>query len=205
MRKINLFPSLHKVVETFDFSEISPLRKSLLQPFIQVLTCEIAQRGVAELNFICTHNSRRSQLAQIWAKVAADVFAVDVKSFSGGTEVTSLNERIVASLRRFGFHVDKQGASNPKYLINYGSEESVVAFSKMFDDPFNPVAGFTAVMTCSHADETCPFISGAKERISLTYEDPKVFDGSVEEARKYDEHSAQIGREMFYAFSQIVQ
>ena len=58
-------------------------------------------------------------------------------------------------------------------------------------------------MTCSDADENCPFIPGAEMRLPLTYEDPKEADDKPEERAVYDERVRQIGREIFYAMQLI--
>ena len=58
-------------------------------------------------------------------------------------------------------------------------------------------------MTCSHADENCPLIPGAEKKISLMYEDPKLFDRTILEKEKYRERSLQIATEMKYVFSKI--
>ncbi|MEM6771423.1 MAG: protein-tyrosine-phosphatase, partial [Bacteroidota bacterium] len=76
-----------------------------------------------------------------------------------------------------------------------------ICFSKRYDDAVNPKANFAAVMTCSDADENCPFIPGADVRIPLTYEDPKVADGTPEEATVYDERLREIGRELLWALA----
>lgn len=47
-------------------------------------------------------------------------------------------------------------------------------------------------MTCSQADEGCPFISEPEKRIPITYEDPKAFDNTPQQAEKYEERSVQI-------------
>lgn len=58
-------------------------------------------------------------------------------------------------------------------------------------------------MTCSEADGGCPFIAGAERRIALTYEDPKAFDNTPQQAEKYWERSVQIATELYYVFAQI--
>ena len=58
-------------------------------------------------------------------------------------------------------------------------------------------------MTCSHADENCPFIAGALQRIPVRYEDPKAFDNTPIQLEKYEERSFQIATEMKYVFSKI--
>ena len=62
---------------------------------------------------------------------------------------------------------------------------------------------FGAIMTCSHADENCPFVNGAEMRMTISFDDPKDFDGTPEEAEMYKERACQIGREILYSFSQI--
>ena len=58
-------------------------------------------------------------------------------------------------------------------------------------------------MTCSHADENCPFIPGAEIRIPVRYDDPKAFDGTDLMEAKYLERSKEIATEMLYVFSKI--
>ncbi|MEL7160862.1 MAG: DUF481 domain-containing protein [Bacteroidota bacterium] len=146
------------------------------------------------LNFICTHNSRRSHLGQIWAAVAAAYYGLErVQTFSGGTEATAFNPRAVAALERAGFRVENPGGENPHYRVHFAPDApALVCFSKIYDDPVNPSDAFAAVMTCDHADANCPFIPGAELRLPLTYEDPKVADGTPAEAARYDERVQQI-------------
>lgn len=179
-------------------SELDPARKEALEPLINYLR----KRNKAQLNFICTHNSRRSQMAQVWAQVAADYYHYDLTSYSGGIEVTACNERTVAALERAGLKtLSAEGEINPLYKLSYSEDKASIALSsKLFDDSINPSSDFAAVMTCSHAEENCPFVAGADQRIALTYEDPKAFDDSPEEAQAYDRRCAQIAREMFYVF-----
>jgi len=181
-------------------------RLAVLKPLIDYIQSKIDQGKEINLNFICTHNSRRSQFSQIWAQTAADYFGIPAKCYSGGVEVTAFNERAVASIKRSGFDVVAQGKgeSNPIYLVSHSKDhDPIKAFSKLFDDPVNKAEQFAAVMTCSHADENCPFIPGTEQRIAVRYEDPKAFDDTPEEASKYDERSMQIAGEMFYVFSKV--
>ncbi len=160
-----------------------------------------AQDG-ARLNFICTHNSRRSHLGMIWAAVAAHVAGLSITTFSGGTEATALNPIMVAALQRAGFRVDNPGGENPHYRVSFAEGVApLICFSKRYDDPVNPASGFAAVMTCAEADEHCPVISGADLRVALTYDDPKAADGTPEEVERYDERLRQIGRELLWALS----
>ncbi len=161
----------------------------------------------ARLTFICTHNSRRSQMAQIWAQAAAKFFGVPgVSAFSGGTETTAFNPRAVAALSRAGFQVERTTTGeNPVYHVHAGYElDPVRAFSKTYLDHSNPQRGFCAVMTCSSADRDCSVISTADERVLIACEDPKHYDGTDQETAQYDERCRQICREMCWVFAATV-
>jgi arsenate reductase len=143
-------------------------------------------------------------MSQIWAATAAHYYNVAlVETYSGGTELSAFNPRAVAALERAGFRVDQASSEpNPLYRVTFCEDGTPLeAFSKVFGDPRNPRSDFCAVMTCSQADRSCPFVPGASARVSIPYEDPKDFDGTNDEAEQYDERCRQISREMLYAFS----
>ncbi|MCE7055876.1 protein-tyrosine-phosphatase [Algoriphagus sp. AGSA1] len=204
LANVKLLPGLAATVEQARSQTIPEERKESLQALIDYIQSKLAAGDDINLNFICTHNSRRSQFSQIWAQTAADYFGVPANCYSGGVEVTEFNGRAVESIKRSGFRVTKKGDENPVYFIFHSDEaEPISAFSKLFDDPINKGQRFAAVMTCAHADENCPFIPGTGSRIPVRYEDPKKYDGTPEEASRYDERSMQIASEMFYVFSKI--
>lgn len=183
---------------------IPSTRKVWLTEIIEYIKSKIEKNQEINLNFICTHNSRRSQLSQVWAKVASVYYGIEMNSYSGGVEVTAFNERAIDSLVRSGFSILFENSINPKYEISYSENENpIIAFSKLFDDDFNQADYFAAIMTCSDADENCPHIPNAEKRIPLRYDDPKSYDDTPLELEKYDERSLQIASEMFYVFSQI--
>lgn len=195
---------LQTTIDTVQKLAISDERREVLQPLIDYIQSKMDQDTRVNLNFICTHNSRRSQFAQIWAQTAADYFGVPANCHSGGVEVTAFNERAVESIKRSGFRVASKCQDNPVYFVfNSDDAHPIIAFSKLFDDPINNTKQFAAVMTCSHADENCPFIPGTEKRIPVRYDDPKEFDGTAQEAEKYDERSMQIASEMFFVFSKV--
>lgn len=197
-------PGLSATIEKARNQRISDERKEVLKVLIDYIQRKVDQGKEVNLNFICTHNSRRSQFSQIWAQTAADYFGIPAHCYSGGVEVTAFNKRAVASIERSGFRVSSKGDFNPVYYVfKSDANEPIVTFSKLFDDPINNAVPFAAVMTCSHADEHCPFIPGAEKRIPVRYEDPKEFDDTPQETIKYDERSMQIAAEMFYVFSKI--
>ena len=200
-----MFSSISSLITRIDNSTISDQRKELLKPLKEYLSSKIKQKSVVNLNFICTHNSRRSQLSEVWAKIIGDFYGLNINTFSGGIEITACNERTINSLSRLGFKIKNLGGENPHYEIKYADNKTpITLFSKLYDDPANPKTGFAAVMSCSHADENCPFIPGAEKRISLPYEDPKAYDNTADEAKIYDERSIQIATEMKYVFSGLL-
>lgn len=202
--KKQAFSSIQAVVDELDITTIPERRMPVLHDLIYYIREKSTGNQPVLLNFICTHNSRRSQLSQLWAQVMAYIFGVQARCFSGGTEATAFNERAVASIKRAGFRVSQAGENNPHYTVGFASgADPLVMYSKTFDDETNPTQGFAAIMTCSDADENCPFIAGADRRVPLRYEDPKAFDDTGLEAEKYDERSLQIATELLYVFSQI--
>lgn len=195
-----LAQTINELAQTF--STIPEARKETLGKLADYISKQKGQ-GV-RLNFICTHNSRRSHLGMIWAAVAAARYGLSVETFSGGTEATAFNPRAVAALERAGFRIENPGGSNPAYQVYFAdAEQPLICFSKKYDDEANPSADFAAIMTCSEADQGCPFIPGAAWRLPLTYEDPKAADDTPAEETRYDERTAQIGREILYAFSLV--
>lgn len=196
---------LHCIEEILK-QKISEERKDVLQPLIDFIQQKVQARKPVNLNFICTHNSRRSHLSQVWAQTASAYYKIpDVQCYSGGTEVTALFPKVAETLEAQGFLVLKiSDTDNPVYAIRYNEDSfPIIGFSKKYDHPFNPETGFAAIMTCSQADDGCPFIAGAEKRIPVTFEDPKVSDNTPQQTQVYKERSLQIATEMFYVFSQI--
>lgn len=189
-----------------DVQSISEERKAVLQPLIDFIQQKVNDRQDININFICTHNSRRSHLSQVWAQVASAHFNIpNVHCYSGGTEETALFPKVAETLTEQGFNIFKiADTNNPVYAIKYSDNAlPIIGFSKKYDNPFNPVSAFTAIMTCSQADGGCPFIAGAEKRIPVTFEDPKISDNTPEQSKVYAERSLQIATEMFYVFSKI--
>ena len=189
-----------------DFDSISEERKEVLRTLTEYIKVKSEKDEEINLTFICTHNSRRSHMSQIWAQTAAEYYNIDnVFTYSGGTEATAFNSRAVKALKKAGFDIEKTGEdSNPVYLVNYGKGKNPLkCFSKKYSDEFNPQENFAAVMTCSDADEACPVVFGAESRFSTPFEDPKKFDDTDKEEMMYDERCKQIATELLYVFSSV--
>ena len=189
-----------------EFDTISIERKALLGKIASYVISKKNAGKPINMVYICTHNSRRSHFGQIWAQVAAHYFNIkNVNVFSGGTEATAFNINAINAIERIGFDVKKiDNDVNSIYHISYDEiERPIVCFSKVYNDPENPKSEFAAIMTCSDAEENCPFIPGVELRIGTTYDDPKAFDNTPLQDVKYDERSKQIALETLYAFSLI--
>ncbi|NVK09087.1 MAG: protein-tyrosine-phosphatase [Tenacibaculum sp.] len=200
----SLFTEIQQTLSSLP--NVSEERKQVLQPLVSYIQEKLSNKEVINLNFICTHNSRRSHLSQVWAQTMAFYYQIpNVLSYSGGTEATAMNATVVDTLAGNGFRIQQLSeGTNPIYAIKYAENtSSIIGFSKKYDDTFNPTSAFCAIMTCSQADEGCPFIAGADKRIPVTYEDPKLYDGTSSEKEKYLERSLQIAAEMRYVFSTV--
>ena len=201
-----ILPKIESVINSLDTTSITQDRKQVLKPLINYIRSKENKESKISLNFICTHNSRRSHFSHVWAQAIAKFFKVNnVFCYSGGTEATALYPMVVETLKRSGFIVKAtSNDTNPIYSIKYSDNAPpITGFSKTFDSEINPISNFAAILTCSDADENCPFIEGAETRIPITYEDPKSSDGTLEKQRIYMQRSLQIATEMKYVFSEI--
>lgn len=188
-----------------NFAEIPAERKATLEKIAGYISTKKSNHESVQLEFVCTHNSRRSHLGQIWAAVAAAYYQVsEVHTFSGGTEATAFNPNAIKAIAAAGFEVRKATEGiNPVYHVYFDDDKYVTCFSKVYNHETNPRENFAAIMTCSDAEENCPFIPGCELRIATTYNDPKAYDGTVLQDEKYTERSNQIGMECLYLFSKL--
>ena len=186
---------------------LTPARKELLLRLVDFISRQLSEEGEVHLNFICTHNSRRSHISQLWAAAGAAHFGLaNVYTYSGGTEATAFQPRAIAAMERAGFKITTKDSSvdNPVYTVLFSDQQSgTKAWSKTFDDEANPKQQFAAVMTCSDADQNCPFVPGTSLRLPLTFEDPKVADGTSFESVRYDQSVREIGKELLWVMREV--
>lgn len=205
-KESNVFTDIIDVISKLDVQDISEERKAILKPLVEYVQGKVDENSAVRINFICTHNSRRSHLSQVWAQTMANYFHLNqVICYSAGTEATALFPMAAKALQNSGFQIKAISTNeNPVYSIKFSENaHPIIGFSKALDDDFNPKTAFAAIMTCDSANEACPFVPGAEARIPITYLDPKAFDNTPQQAEKYTERSLQIATEMFYVFSQI--
>jgi arsenate reductase len=195
----NFFESAHKK------TTITEDRKIVLSNIVAAIAQEYSENKTVNLNFICTHNSRRSQLGQVWSFFAASYFNLNINAFSGGTEVTAFYKNTVKTLQKVGFEFQLTDFShqNPTYQISFnGTENRILGFSKLYSNPIN-TEPFMAITTCNNADINCPFIPTASHRFHLPFIDPKHSDGTKEQEKTYLQTSIQIAGEVYFIFSEV--
>ena len=197
---------IREIIAQLSTERISEERKIILQPLIEFISSKISKNEEVRLNFICTHNSRRSHLSQIWAQTMANYYQIEnVFCYSGGTEATAMFPKISESLQYQGFEILKLSETeNPVYAVKFAeNEHAVICFSKKYNDDFNPKSAFAAILTCDSADENCPIVYGAEARIPIKYEDPKKSDGTPEMNETYFNRSLEIATEMKFVFENL--
>ena len=207
----HLDPVLDQLIDqlTEDADRIPASRLAILASLTDHIRKHLKGREPVRLNFICTHNSRRSQMSQIWAHAAAVAYQIPrLETGSGGTEATAFHPNAVRAMQTLGFRMSPEetgeNPENPRYRISVGTgTPDLVCYSKRFEDAFPAGTAFVAVMTCSDADQNCPVVPGALARIPLTFEDPKASDGSGKEQQEYLRTAVEIGREILHVFRHI--
>ncbi len=197
---------LNTTIALFNANNISADRQKVLQPLVEYILAKKTNNQPTALNFICTHNSRRSHLAQIWAQAMASYFSIkNIYCYSGGTEATALFSMIATVLQEQGFTISKLSLEpNPIFAIKHAENEMAsICFSKKYNDAFNPKNNYCAIPTCNSANETCPIIIGAESRIPIMYIDPKEFDNTPQQMEMYTKRSLEIGEEMWWVFNNV--
>lgn len=199
--------SIITMISGFNENQIPDKRKAILQPLIDFIQSKKNQNDVINLNFICTHNSRRSHFCQVWAQAMAAHFNIDkVFCYSAGTVETEIFPVVPITLQVQGFdlYMVSRG-KNPVYAIKFDDNSAPVhAFSKTIGYGGNPKSNFAAVMTCDDADKKCPILPGAEKRIAINYVDPKKSDGTAKMMETYYNKSLEIGQEMWWVFKNVI-
>lgn len=199
-----LLPYVNEVAH--ELNAVPAARQNVLGKIAADIAAQLKAGKEANLTFICTHNSRRSHMSQIWAQTAAYYYGLNkVQAFSGGTEVTACNCRTITAMRRVGFDIkDATSGQNPLYLVRYAEDRSAIrAYSKLYNADANPKRDFIALMTCSSADKSCPIVKGAIARHAIHYADPRLCDDTPTETTAYNERCREIAREMYYIMSVV--
>ncbi len=194
---------IQKVV--IDLGKIPQKRKKILLEIVSYIKQNYLIEDRSNIIFICTHNSRRSQLAQCWLSVSCRYYNLNkINTFSGGLEITSLNSNALNALKRSGFIVNHIDTKDNIYLLKTSKKnKGQTLYSKKHDSKNNPQRKFLAIITCSDANKQCPVVRGADKKIFLPYHDPRISDGSGLEKTTYDQSCFNIAQEMFYIMKKV--
>ena len=192
-----------KTIETIFKMKVADNRAFVLNKIVNYTHKKISENKIPKLNFICTHNSRRSQFCQFWATFFSNYYNIECRVFSGGTFETQVNKNVINNIKDYGFSISFKESNNPLYSIHYKNLNLGDYFSKIYLDLENPKSEFAAIMTCSDAENNCPLVEGAEIKFSLQYDDPKKYDKSKIEKTEYKKTSEKIASEMNYLFHKL--
>ncbi len=149
------------------------------------------------LVFICTHNSRRSQFSEIWGNILSTYHKKNINVLSAGMIKTEVYFQVIESLKRIGFKITHNKNS---YLLQH-LNINMNLYSKILSDI--KINNFISIMTCSEAEASCPIDLRSKSNLKLLYEDPKIYDNTKNEQKKYDSTCLKIAYELNYIFKNI--
>ena len=123
-----MLENLSKTIEIIKNISVSDERKEVLKPLADYIQNKVNTNEEIRLNFICTHNSRRSHLSQIWAQTMAFHFGIkNVYCYSGGTEATAMFPKVGETLVNQGFQIQKLSQEqNPVYAVKFDDNQHSV-------------------------------------------------------------------------------
>ena len=180
-------------------------RKEQIKPLIDTIKSSLSSHQSATVQFICTHNSRRSQTAEFLLDILAREYGLNITALSAGTEATAFNPRMVTAITSYGFQLLEYGHDkNPLYIYSV-EHDDLYYYSKRYDEELIPIGQRIIVTVCGDAEENCPIIPGTFKRLHLGYTDPKHSDGTASEADTYRAKVLEIGVEMLYLVKELAQ
>ena len=185
--------SLDKYIDNLDDIILRDYQKRRVKKISEELRGEI--NSCNKIVFICTHNSRRSQLCEVWGSILSKRFNLDLSFFSAGTEKTEVCGEAIKSLERAGIEI---GIGGKIKLMHNQIELHSKTLDEIKEDEF------IAIMTCSDAEKNCPVEPRSKKNIKLFYDDPKKYDGTIEASVEYDKTCRLIASELNAIFKTLV-
>ena len=113
---MSLYKQIEETISTLKVETISQERKLILRPLINFVKEKVIAKKLVNINFICTHNSRRSHLAQIWAKVMAANFGFENVIYFDIKDVGKSSAK---------FDIERLIFLNRKYIQNMKDEQLI--------------------------------------------------------------------------------
>lgn len=203
-----LFPPIEAYLAQLSPNNITEKRKEKLNMISEYIYKKLKQQEPVALNFICTHNSRRSFLTNVWANVLAYHFKLPlIESYSAGTEATEIFSSCLEVLEENGFQISRKSKTpvNPTYEIKFSeAAKKITDYSKsLAQQQLNQE--FIAILTCDEANQACPMVPRAEIRFALPYQDPKAFDKLPNQKEAYRATNTQIATELLYLFNALAK
>ena len=180
-------------------ARVDPTRRPALRSCAAAIARQLDARGEVSVVAVCTHNSRRSQLAEVWLAVASAAAGLGgVSVCSGGSDPVAVAPGAIAVLRERGFRVEADTAdANPRLRVRgHGIERELYAKPLGEAVAGVPLRGGVALMVCAAADAACPPVPQVGYRARLPFADPRHADGTPGEAAAYRAASDRIEAEM---------
>lgn len=199
-----LYPEIIEFLNGITANSIDSERREKWNALAQRLRKKDNQGAI---NFICTHNARRSVISQSLASALAHHHGLTgIKAWSGGAEETFVHPNSIKLLLRIGYRLKEQTTGeNPRYTLSYAEgAPDLLLFSKKFDDPSSP-APYHAILVCSKGDAACPFIPNVASRTLIPFEDPGAFDNTPKADEAYYEAATLIGDELKQFFQLLIK
>ena len=185
--------SLDKYIDNLDEVILRDYQKSRVKKISQELSGVI--NSCNKIVFMCTHNSRRSQLSEVWANILSNRLNLKLSFFSAGTEKTKVYKEVIETLCRVGVDINKEGKLNL-------TSNTINIYSKTLDEIKEDK--FIGIMNCSDAEKHCPLDPRSKKNIKLFYDDPKKYDRTTKESDEYDRTCRLIASELNAIFKLLV-
>ena len=167
-------------------------QKDRLELIANELNKKIKETNV--LVFLCTHNSRRSQICEVWGSIFSLIYKKEILINSAGTIKTSVHKEIFNVLKKCGVSVNENEEIAFKNLL-------IKLKSKTLDQI--DAKKFIAIMTCSDAEKSCPIDSRSVKNINMFFKDPKVYDNTKYMEEEYLKTNSNIAEELNYIFKRI--
>ena len=188
----NMEPVFNKFFSRIDSFNPNQKRKKRLDNIASVINENLNK--TRSIVFLCTHNSRRSQICEVWGKVFAEIYRKKININSAGAFKTVVHSQVYESIVKCGLVVDNKKEiffDKKKFKLNSKTIDSLT------------MKNFIAVMTCSNAEKSCPNDPRSIRNIKMFFNDPRIYDETDKMSREYLNTTIYIAEELNYIFKNI--
>ena len=189
---INMDLVFNKFFSRIDSFNPNQKRKKRLDNIASVINENLNK--TRSIVFLCTHNSRRSQICEVWGKVFAEIYRKKININSAGAFKTVVHSQVYESIVKCGLIVNNKKEiffDKKKFKLNSKTTDSIT------------MKNFIAVMTCSDTEKSCPHDSRSVRNIKMFFNDPRIYDETDKMSREYLKTTTYIAEELNYIFKNI--